>query len=67
MRCLFNVPPPYTVNDEKPGEAECQDNAEEHSKDEVHDDEEDQVEVVISPVSDKTEQTNRTLTETEEC
>ena len=62
------IPPlnTHTVNDEDPGEAEGQDNAKDHSKAEVHDDEEDKVEVVISPDSDKTEETDGTLTETEE-
>ena len=55
------------MNDEYSGEAKCQHNVKDHYKAEVNDDKEDKVDIVIPPVRDKTEQTNRTLTETEEC
>ena len=53
----------HTVNNENSAEAESHHNAKYHCQVEVDEDEEDKVEEVIPPISDKTEHANRTLAE----
>ena len=52
----------HTVNYENSGEAESDHNAKDHSETEIHDDEEEKVEVVAPPVNDQAVEANRTLT-----
>ena len=50
------------MNYENSGEAESDQKRKDHSETEIHEDEEEKVEVVAPPVNDQAEEANRTLT-----
>ena len=54
------------MNDEYSAETESHHDGKDHGQAEIHDDEEDKVEVVVPPINDQAEETNRRLAENKE-